>query len=331
MPLHVFDATAQERSYLQDRLSDLSPVFHDEPLTAANAPADADAVSVFIHSTVDAATLAALPALKLLVTRSTGFDHIDLAACAARGVTVCNVPTYGENTVAEHAFALLMALARHIPAAVRTREGDFRQDGLQGFDIEGLTLGVIGSGHIGQHAIKIGVGFGMKVVAYDAFPNNDLPGKLGFTYVSLDDLLAQSDVITLHAPLLPATTHIVNRERLARCKDGVVIINTARGELIDLAALVEALESGKVGAAGLDVWEFEALVDGKASLPAATGEDAPKIELIRRLMTRDNVLLTPHVGFDTVEAIHRILDTVVGILQAYRQGAEIPDQVHPKA
>ena len=334
MNMHFFDVTDQERAYLQEKLADLQPIFHTEPLQTAEQAAtiaDAEVISVFVHSTVTAEVIAALPKLKLITTRSTGFDHVDLAAATAHGSIVCNVPTYGENTVAEHAFALLLSLSRHISKAIgRTKTGNFSQEGLEGFDLKGRTIGVVGSGHIGQNVIKIANGFGMDVVAFDAFPNQDLPAHLGFSYVSLEELLAQSDVISLHLPLLPTTQHIVGREQLALTKPGVIIINTARGELIELPALVEALESGKVGGAGLDVWEYEQLVIGKEALPEVVGEQVAQLDLLKRLMTRDNVVLTPHVGFDTVEAIYRILDATIQTLRAAAAGTDIPNQVHPK-
>ncbi|HYZ01089.1 MAG TPA: NAD(P)-dependent oxidoreductase, partial [Candidatus Binatia bacterium] len=196
-------------------------------------------LSVFIASRVDGETLAALPDLELVTTRSTGYDHLDVMACAARGVSVATVPSYGENTVAEHTFALILALSRKVHRAwVRTQRGDFSIDGLQGFDLRDRTIGIVGTGHIGLHVAKIARGFGMEVVASDPRPQPLLAEVLGFRYLPLEELVAAADIVTLHAPHLPATHHLVDRRLLERCKRGALLINTARGGLVDTAAVL---------------------------------------------------------------------------------------------
>lgn len=288
---------------------------------------DCEVISVFISERIEGEFLDRHPALKLICTRSTGCDHIDLDACRARGVAVTNVGNYGENTVAEHAFALILALARRLrdsENAVRT--GHFSRDRLRGFDLRGRTMGVVGAGRVGLHVIRIAIGFGMKVVAYDAEPHAFFSELLDFRYVSFGELLRAADVITLHVPLNETTRHMINRETLALCRPGVLIINTARGGLIDTASAVEALDSGQVAGLGLDVLEDERIFQeggatpllGKkiaervrnASIAPAVRETTPQrvAEFSRlvshsQLLNRPDVILTPHVAFNSDEAV----------------------------
>ncbi len=201
---------------------------------------DAEIVSTFIYSKLDRQVLEKLPSLRLIATRSTGFDHIDMEYCAERGIAVANVPSYGENTVAEHVFALLLAISHRLPEAMeRAQRGQFSPEGSQGFDLAGKTLGVIGTGRIGQHVIRIARGFQMDVLAHDVAPDPDLAGRLGFRYVGLDDLYAAADIVSLHVPSLPETRAHARPDAFRRMKDGVVVINTARGDLIDTRALIQ--------------------------------------------------------------------------------------------
>ena len=221
-------------------------------------PEDTEVLSVFISERIDSPFLDAHPLIRLIATRSTGCDHIDLDACASRGVTVVNVGDYGENTVAEHSFALVLALSRRLrdsEQAVRT--GRFSRERLRGFDLRGKTLGVIGAGRVGLHVIRIGIGFGMRVIAYDEQPHPFYSELLDFHYVPFEQLMRESHVVTLHVPLNSVTRHMINRETLALCRLGVLLINTARGGLIDSGALIEALDSGQVAGVGLDVLEDE--------------------------------------------------------------------------
>jgi D-lactate dehydrogenase len=317
-----------EEPALRARLPDLALRVSTAPLTGETSELAREAaiVSVFIHSRIDAALLDHLPALRLLTTRSTGFDHIDLAACRARGIVVCNVPTYGENTVAEHTFGLILALSRRIHQAyVRTARGDFSLEGLRGFDLKGRTLGVIGTGHIGLHVIRIGRGFGMRVLAHDVREQPLLAEVLGFEYVSLDTLLGEADVVTLHVPYTPATHHLIDRERLARMKRGSLLINTARGGVVDTDALLWALDEGILAGAGLDVLEGEELLAEERQLLRAGAAPEQLQAAIRGhlLLRRDNVVITPHIAFYSEEALQRILDTTVANIRAYLRGAPI--------
>jgi D-lactate dehydrogenase len=289
----------------------------------AEVASGARVLSVFIASRVDAETLAALPDLELVTTRSTGYDHIDVAACAARGVAVATVPSYGENTVAEHTFALILALSRKVHRAwVRTQRGDFSIDGLQGFDLRDRTIGIVGTGHIGLHVAKIARGFGMDVVASDPRPQPLLAEVLGFRYLPLEELVAVSDIVTLHAPYLPATHHLVDRRLLERCKRGALLINTARGGLVDTAAVLWALDEGILAGAGLDVLEGEEmLTEDRRLLALERDESALRILLENQLLAgREDVVVTPHIGFDSVEAVQRIRDVTARNVAEFLEG-----------
>lgn len=299
----------------------------DGPLTNANADTldpETEVLSVFVDSRIDAAVLEKLPNLKLIATRSTGFDHIDLAICRARTICVANVPLYGANTVAEHTFALILALSRNVHRAwIRTQRRDFRIEGLQGFDLRGRTIGVVGTGNIGMHVIKIARGFGMHVVASDPFPTEIAAEVLGFTYVAFDSLIEQADIITLHAPLIPSTERMINAETLSRCKPGALVINTSRGGLVDTQALLHALDMGRLAGAGLDVLDGEELLSEDHWDVMARADEARLRQLLenQQLLSREDVVVTPHVAFDSVEAVQRIADTTVHNIVRFLEGA----------
>ncbi len=284
---------------------------------------DVEVLMPFIHSAVGREQLEAMPNLRLISTRSTGYDHIDLEAAAERDIPVSNVPAYGENTVAEHTFALILALSRKVHHAwTRTQRGDYALEGLRGFDLYGKTLGVIGAGAIGLHVIRIAKGFGMKVLASDVTRNQLLSDVLDFSYVDLDELLESSDIVTLHAPAVPATHHLINKETLSRMRQGALLINTARGSLVDTAALAEALDGGRLGGAGLDVFEGEEFIQHEDELLYQAGAE-DKLKLLIRahsLQRRPDVVITPHIGFNSEEALQRILDTTAENVRAFLAG-----------
>lgn len=298
-----------------------------ERLTPALARefADAEVVTTFIKSELTAAVIAELPALKLIATRSTGYDHIDLAACARRDVAVCNVPDYGDPTVAEHAFALLLAVSRRIvEAAARTRAGDFGMEGLRGFDLAGRTIGVVGAGRIGRRVIQIARGFGMTAVATDAVTDAEAAQRLGFEYLSLPELLLRSDVVSLHVPGSAETRDLISDAEFAQMKPGSVLINTARGGVVSAAALVRALSSGRLAGAGLDVLSEEPLLREEAEifrtdmpLPA---ERLRTLVAANTLLRLPNVVVTPHIAYDTAEALGRILGTTLDNIEAFARG-----------
>ncbi|RDI57174.1 hydroxyacid dehydrogenase [Microvirga subterranea] len=287
--------------------------------------ADAEIVSPFVYSRLDAGVLAQLPRLKLVATRSTGHDHIDLGYCRAHGVTVCNVPDYGDHTVAEHAFALLLAVSRHLVEAVdRTRRGNFSQSGLRGFDLHGRTLGVIGTGRIGRRVVGIAKGFGMDVVAFDIESNEKTAHRMGFRYAPLDDILTAADVVTLHVPATPQTIGLLSDREFGLMKPGAVLINTARGNVVDVAALVRALAGGRLAAAGLDVLPEEPAIREEAEIFRA--EAVPVAYDLRALVANHvllrfpNVIVTPHNAYNTDGAIQRIIETTLGNIEAFVRG-----------
>ncbi|WP_280244824.1 hydroxyacid dehydrogenase [Nocardia abscessus] len=291
--------------------------------TAAEA-ADADVLSTFIRSRLDADVLERFPKLQLVATRSTGYDHIDLGYCAAHGITVSNVPDYGDSTVAEHVFALILCLARHlVDAAERTRRSGFSQAGLRGFELRGKTLGVIGTGRIGRRVIEIAGGFGMAVVATDLHPDHTLAEGLGFRYADLDHTLAAADILTLHVPATTDTVHLISDREFDLMKAGAVLINTARGHIVDVAALIRALTSGKVKAAGLDVLPEESVIQEEAEIfrdRALSPLELRTLVAEHVLFGFPNVLITPHNAYNTDEAVHRIIETTLHNIEAFARG-----------
>jgi D-lactate dehydrogenase len=328
MKIIVFEATEWERQAYR-RLEPAHAVeCLAEPLTGDCAAryADADAVTTFIRSDLSAAVLRQMPKLRLIATRSTGFDHIDLDYCRRAGVTVCNVPDYGDRTVAEHVFALLLAISRRIiEAAQRTRRGDFSQAGLRGVELAGKTLGVIGAGRIGRRVIEIGKGFGMEVVAFDARPDPEAARALGFRYVGLDALLAAADAVSLHLPGGAGSRHLIGEAQFALMKPGAVLINTSRGGVVDGAALVRALVSGRLGGAGLDVVAEEgSLVEEAEIFRADAAVSAERLKALladHTLISQPNVIVTPHIAYNTGEAVARISETTLDNIAAFDAGS----------
>lgn len=251
---------------------------------------DAEIVCCFIYSAFTARVIGALPKLRLLCTRSVGVNHIDLVACQERGITVCNVPDYGSHVIAEHAFAMLLTALRHITEAGQAvRQGIFDYHGLRGMALMGKTIGIVGTGKIGRSVAMIARGFGMRVLAVDKCRVLELQKDYRVQYVDLPTLLAESDIISLHIPATPETMHLLNDDTIGHMKDGAIIINTARGELIDTAALLSALRTGKVARALLDVLE-----------------DERDPEKNRELIAHPNVLVTPHIAFYADESMARM-------------------------
>ncbi len=326
MNIHYFSGEAWEEAYVREKLKGENIIFHEGTLATFPDLTDSDAevLCTFIESPIGETQMSRFPALKLIATRSTGFDHIDLVAAKAHGIAVANVPFYGENTVAEFTFALLLALSRRIiDADERVRAGTFSSNGLRGFDLAGKTLGVVGTGHIGAHVIRMAQGFSMKVVAFDVYPNLDLSHTLNFSYVSLPVLLAQSDIITLHVPYNPHTHHLINSENIGNIKKGAYLINTARGAIVETDALVKALKAGTLAGAALDVLEEEGeLADETATLATVhPNADALKITLENHyLISHPRVIVTPHLAFNTQEAVERILDATVENIRNFSAG-----------
>jgi D-lactate dehydrogenase len=323
--LTCFETEEWEQALLADKLGGVCGLqFFKEPIgEAVIGCAETEILSVFIYSRLSGDVLSRFPKLRLIATRSTGFDHIDVAWCRAHGVRIANVPFYGENTVAEHTFALILALSRNIHKAyVRTTRTDFSLEGLQGFDLKEKTLGVVGAGHIGLHVIRMAKGFGMRVLAMDVRRSPFLEEVLGFQHVPFEQLLAESDIISLHVPYMPSTHHLINRDALGRVKRGALLINTSRGGLVDTDALVWALDEGILGGAGLDVLEGEELIKEERQLLSREFPEETLKTLLKNhiLLHRENVVITPHIAFNSREAVGRILETTVRNIRAFLEG-----------
>lgn len=312
-----FELEPFEKAYLKKKLSRHKLIFVDKPLTSRNASyyKDADIIVIFIFSEINKKVLDKFSKLRCIATMSTGYDHIDVQAATSKKISVCTVPFYGQNTVAEHAFALLLSLNRHIVQAVsQTKKHSFNYHGLRGRDLAGKTLGVVGAGHIGQYMIHYAKAFGMKVIVYDAHKNPRLAKKENYTYVTLQTLCKQSDFISLHLPLFEQTRHIIGEKEISLMKSDAFIINTARGALIDTDALVRALDEKRIAGCALDVLEYECDQQQKRIYSFVKHPDPTRLKICvenHELMNRDNVIITPHLGFYTDEALRRILDTTV--------------------
>lgn len=338
MKIVVFEAEDWERVACLALAPAHAVVCRKEPLKVDGAGefADAEAISSFVNSDLSAAVLKRLSKLKLIATRSTGYDHIDLDYCRSAGIAVCNVPDYGDSTVAEHAFALLLALSRNIvPAVERTRRGDFSRSGLRGFDLAGKTLGVVGAGRIGQRVVEIGQGFGMSVLAFDPAPNPSAAQTLGFRYAPLSELLAAADVVTLHLPGGPGNYNLISDPEFAFMKPQAVLINTSRGGVVDAEALVRAIASGRLAGAGLDVVAEEASMREEAEIfSPGGGLEAERMRSLladHALLHHPKVIITPHIAYDTREAMARIIETTLANIQVYALGTpqnlvEVPPQ-----
>lgn len=330
MGKHIIFAETEEfeREYITSRLGDADIDFFHEAVERIPVSyyADCEILSPFIYSPIQADTMTQFPNLKLIATRSTGYDHIDVQAAQEKGIVVCNVPTYGENTVAEHTFALLLALSRHIPESIeRTKRGDFSLIGLQGFDLKGKTIGIIGTGNIGTHAIRMAHGFEMHILAYSRTQKQELIDQYQVQYVTLPELYAQSDIVSFHVPENSETHHMLNHTHIPLMKKGVIIINTARGGLIETDALVKALDEGHIGAIGLDVLEEEAIIKEERQLLVKDFQQNDLRTALENhlLLSRPNVIVTPHNAFNSKEAIYRILDTTIENILAFKENNPI--------
>jgi D-lactate dehydrogenase len=281
---------------------------------------DGDGVGIFIQSRITKEVLALLPRIKVITTMSTGFDHIDLETCKARKITVCNVPSYGDNTVAEYAFGLIIALARKLkPTIEQVGRGFFSRTGLMGMDMKGKTLGLVGTGNIGSHMARFGWAFGMKVIAYDVKPSAAIVDQFGVTFMGLEELLQQADIISLHIPYNPSTHHLINAERLRLLKPTALLVNTSRGKVVDTDAVVAALREGRIGGVALDTFEGEEVwieeeFLKRDDLAAITLREAMESFSI---MHSERAIITPHNAFNTREALKRILIISAENLKGY--------------
>ncbi len=314
----------QEKETVRTTLAPHEVVFADEIDTVdASVLNDVEVLSVFVDTAVDGSVLDQLPQLKCIVTRSVGFDHIAVDVARSRGITISRVPHYGSQTVAEFAFALMFALSRKAYQAYVDLTADTSVDTLEpyeGFDLGGKTLGVIGTGKIGERVCAIAKSFGMEVIAYDQFPNSALIAS-GIKYASIEEVMQKSDIVTLHVPSLPSTHHLINAHLLSLMKPTAYLINSARGEIVDTQALVDALKNKQIAGAGLDVLEGERFLAKEEELTSEQKQD-PKIVVLlsldHTLIDLPNVVVTPHIAFNTREAKNEItqvtLQNIVGFI-----------------
>lgn len=326
----LFDLENWEKDFLRKQLKGHDVLFFSKKLAISdtNKIKDAEALVIFINSKIDKKILDRLPKLRFITTMSTGFDHIDLNECKKRKIIVSNVPSYGENTVAEHAFALLLNISRKIHDSVEvTRRGSFDLKGLRGFDLKGKTLGILGTGKIGKHSVIIAKGFQMNVVAYDPFPDKEFAKQQGFEYLkSVENVLAVSDVVTLHAPYMPSTHHMINMKNIKKIKKGAVVINTARGGLIETEAILYGLKNKLISAFGTDVLEEEGFIREDREMLYKSFKKLADLKIVLEdhiLLEQDNVFITPHNAFNTKEALQRILQTTIDNINGFAKKKSI--------
>lgn len=300
--------------------------YYQEHLNLKTVPLakGADVVCIFVNAECNAAVIDELikNGVKLIALRCAGFNNVDLKAAKGR-IKVVRVPAYSPHAVAEYAVSLMLALNRKIFRAVnRTREGNFALKGLMGFDMYGKTAGIVGMGRIAKELIKILHGFGMEVLAYDLYPDMEFAKQYDVQMVSLDELYAESDIISLHCPLTPETTFLINAQSIAKMKPGVMIINTGRGKLINTEELIEGLRTKRVGSAGLDVYEEE-----KNYFYEDRSDKIIDDDVLARLLMMPNVVLTSHQAFFTVEAMHNIALTTLESIKEFGEGKPLTNEV----
>lgn len=330
MKTAVFSARRYDKTLLaranQDAGHELR--FFEDRLTLASASLaeGCEAVCVFVNDSVDAQVLAALgrQGTRLVATRSTGYNQIDVAAAAQLGIEVVRVTDYSPHSVAEFAVGLLLGVNRKIArASARTRDGNFDLEGLMGFDLHGKTIGVIGTGKIGMIFARIMAGFGCTILGHDPTPSRGFE-EAGGSYVAVDELLARSDAVSLHCPLTEATRYIINAHNLARLKRGSILVNTSRGGLVDTEAAIAALKSGQLGGLAIDVYEQEANLFFQDLSSTIICDD-----VIQRLVSFPNVIVTGHQAFFTVEAIGQIMQTTIDSISAFERGEPLVNRVPP--
>jgi D-lactate dehydrogenase len=328
MKIAFFSSKSYDKEYFNkiNTQKEYQFLFFDIELNekTTNLAEDCTAVCVFVNDIVNAETISALAKLgiKAILLRCAGYNNVDLNAAKEHQIKVLRVPAYSPESVAEHALALILTLNRKTHKAFnRVRENNFSIEHLVGFNLYGKTVGVIGTGLIGQAFANIMLGFGCKVIAYDIYENENLKSR-GVNYVSLEQLFQSSDIISLHCPLMPATQYLINKNSIAKMKQGVMIINTSRGFLINSKDAINGLKTGKIGYLGIDVYEQEANIFFRD-----LSERVLKDEIISRLMSFPNVLITSHQGFFTKEALEQIATVTLNNLTALQKGEVLVNEV----
>ena len=320
MKITFFGVEKTDQAFFSQSFNGVDISFIEEKLDESNTEKakDSDVVCVFVNSEVNKKVIDALPNLKFIATRATGYNNIDCEYAKTKGIKVSNVPAYGSHTVAEFAFGLILNLSRNILKANKyiRESSDFNYfPEMEGFDLVDKTLGIIGTGKIGKNVLKIAKGFAMNVIAYDLYPDLVFAKENNFEYKTLEEVVSQSDVITLHAPFTKENLHLINKNNISMMKKGVFLVNTARGELIDTEALVWGLKEGIVAGAGLDVLENEKELQDK--------KDSAIALLNKELMKMPNVIITPHIAFYTREAVSEIFKTTVSNIKGFIENSPI--------
>ncbi len=326
MKIAFFSTKSYDREFFSHYVTTHEIIYFEARLGSqtVNLATGCDAVCVFVNDRLHAKVIEGLSeaGIRLIALRCAGFNNVDLEAARANNIRVVRVPAYSPHAVAEHAAALILTLNRKTHKAYnRVREGNFSLERLTGFDLYGRTVGVIGTGKIGEAFCGIMKGFGCRVLAFDLVENRELVAT-GVEYAPLIDVLQQSDIISLHCPLNEQTKHIVNRQTIGMMKEGVMLINTSRGGLVDTMEIIEALKSGKIGYLGLDVYEQEEKLFFKD-----LSENVIQDDTIMRLISFPNVLITAHQGFFTEEALTQIAETTLANIDAFEAGRPLQNAV----
>ncbi|MBW3020844.1 hydroxyacid dehydrogenase [Candidatus Woesearchaeota archaeon] len=320
-----FDLEKWMEKYIKENLKGHEIYFSNKKLsnTAIDKIKDCEVLATFIHSKPSCKILSQLTKLKMITTMSTGYDHIDIPYCVEKKITVCNVPTYGENTVAEFTFALILDLSRKISESVdKIKMGHFDLDGLRGFDLKDKTIGIVGLGNIGKKVAKMASGFDMNIIAFDPYKDEEFAKKYDIKYKSIDHIFKNCDIITFHVPYNKYTHHLLNMSRVKTMKKGAYIINTSRGKVLDTNALIYGLNKKIIAGAALDVLEDETFIPNDevqlSSKYFDKNKEELKLLLQEHILTeQDNVIITPHNAFNTKEALIRILDTTIKNIKGY--------------
>lgn len=324
MKIAFFEIHEWEKEILQKTFKAHDLHFFTEELSDKNVSKvkDAEIISVFIYSKITPKLLQKLSNLKLLTTRSMGTDHIDLQACKKQNILVATAPHYGDNSVAEHTFALMLSISRNINKAyIRTKNEDYTIEGLKGFDLKGKTLGVLGVGRIGSNVVKIARAFQMPVLASDHHPDKKFARDFKFKYTTVNDVIKNADILTLHVPYCKENHHLINKKTISKMKKGSILINTSRGSVVETKALMDALNSGHLAGAGLDVIEGEELIKEEKELLYHPGKlNAKKLRQIiidHHIVENEKVVFTPHIAFFSQEAVMRILEVTIENISSF--------------
>ncbi len=312
-----------EIRFYKKHLKDFSPLIFEKTIDQIDIKKikDAEILSVFVYDKLDKKLLSKLKKLKLIITRSTGYDHIDIQYCKKNKITVAHIPAYSPQSIAEHTFAMILSLTRKLKK-VEKNENQLNfslEKNIMGVDLYNLSIGIVGTGKIGSKVAKIASGFGMKIYAYDIKPDPELK-NIGVKYINLDTLIKKSDIITVHVPYLPSTHHLINRQKIDRMKKGVIFINTSRGKVVDIDALYDAVLSKKIGAVGLDVFEDEEVLILKKYEQGVSSDKSLKI---LKLKNMDNVIITPHIAFFTKKATENIKKLTVRCIKLFIQKSDV--------